>query len=207
MNNEWKTAAQFRAEEAGPEYRARRAAAEKAHQARIEEFAGATRPIVDALRAAGLRVDALDLDSLGPEVARAIPVLLEQLRQDHPRQVKVSMLRALARPEARLIWPELVEMFRSNSIGLPEDDTYIIAAVLEAAADGSVLDDVLRLVVDGSLGLARAPLLYALKRSKNPKAKMMLMELATDPDLAREVKKLRRVSRMQTAAGKGDREK
>jgi hypothetical protein len=89
-----------------------------------------------------------------------------------------------------------VDIFERNTVNLSPSIRYLAALALSGAADDDVLDDVIRLISDTRLGFDRAPLLLALVKSKSSKAKMTLLELRSDPDLGKEVKKMRRIARL-----------
>lgn len=188
--------AQLKAEGKWDEYLARKQAQEDAHQKLLEQRAKEAAPVVLALRDAGVIVESIwDLsDGRRPE-PKAISVLFDQLKLDYPDHVREGILRALATPHARDRWDELVDIFEHNAVSLSPSIRYVAALALSGAADNTVLDDVIRLVVERRLGFDRAPLLLALVRLKSPKAKMTLMELQNDPDLGKEIKKIRRLKR------------
>lgn len=94
-------------------------------------------------------------------------------------------------------WPHLVELYESDTLGLPPQIDYLTAGVLSAAADDTVIDDVIRLASDPNAGFKRVLLLFALKKSRNPRAKMLLNELRSDPVIGKEVKRMRRLERLQ----------
>jgi len=159
----------------------------------------AAEPAVAALHRVGVDVktiaELLDGRALDPA---AVPVLLEHVKNPaYPDQIREQMLRALGSPEARPYWKSIVSMFEKDKASLSPDIRYVAAVALAEIADKSVIDDVMRLVKDRSLGNDRAPLLIALRRSKDPRAKMLLMELRDDPDLGPELKKMRRLSRLK----------
>lgn len=199
---DWITASELMAElNADPEYLARKRANEEAHQKLLAQRKEEAAPVVAALQAAGVDVQSIwDLSDGGKSDPRAIPVLFEQLKkQGYPDHVREGIVRALATPYARERWGELVDIFEHNTANLPPAIRYVAALALSGAADDTALDDVIRLINDKRLGFDRAPLLLALIRSKSPKAKMTLLELRSDPDLGKEIKKMRRLERHQKA--------
>lgn len=171
---------------------------EKAHQKLLEDQRKEAAPVVASLRNKGIAVDSIwDLSEGGKSFAQATPILLEHLKREYPDHVREAILRALATPDARSHWNELVDIFENNTIGLPPSIRYVAALALSGAADDAVLDDVVRLISEKRLGIDRAPLLLVFIRSKSPKAKMMLLELRDDPDLGPEIKKMRRLERQK----------
>jgi len=199
MTGRRKTAAELMAElNSDPEYLARKAEKEEARQKLLAQRAKEAAPVVAALRTAGIEVQSIwDLSDGGKAYPEAIPVLFEQLKYDYPDHVREGILRALATPDARGRWDELVGIFEYNTANLSPEIRYVAALALSGAADETVLDDVIRLAQDKRLGFDRVPLLLALVRSKTPKAKMVLLELRDDPDLGKEIKKMRRLERHQ----------
>ncbi|WP_045760533.1 HEAT repeat domain-containing protein [Xanthomonas albilineans] len=171
-----------------------------AHKKSVEEHARQSAPVVAALKQAGVNVDSIGkLGEDGELNPKAIPVLLEHLAYDYSDWIRQVILRKLATPHARKYWDQLMEIFEKNSLNLAPEIRYVAALALSGAADDTVLDDVIRLLGDKSLGLDRAPLLIALIRSKSPKAKMKLLELRDDPDLSKQIKTFRRLERHQKA--------
>ncbi|AGI08313.1 hypothetical protein QT562_09260 [Xanthomonas citri pv. citri] len=194
--------AQLKAEGKWDDYLAMRAAKEEARQKAVEKYAEQCAPVVAALRQAGVDVNSIgELGKDGKSYPEAVPVLLEHLGYSYSDDVREGILRELATPHARKYWDQLVEIFEKNTLSLAPEIRYVAALALSGAADDTVLDDVIRLLGDKSLGLDRAPLLIALIRSKSPKAKMKLLELRDDPDLGKQIKIFRRLERHQKASG------
>lgn len=195
-----KTVAELMAElNSDPEYLARKKAQDEARDKLRDELARAQEPLVAALGSAGVDVQTVwDLLNQKTLPVAAIPVLLEHVKKrNYPDEIREGMLRALATPRARSHWDELVGFFEHNTLSLPPERRYVAALALHGAADDSVIEDVIRLVSDNTLGPDRAPLLLTLQRSTNPKAKMLLLNLRDDPGLGKEVKRLRRLKRNQ----------
>lgn len=190
-----KTAAELMAElNSDPDYKARMQAQEEARQKLLNDRAREAAPVLKALALSGIEMQSIwDLSDGGKSYPEAIPVLFEQLRLEYPDHVREAILRAT--PYARCRWEELVDIFEHNTANLSPEIRYVAALALSCAVDDTVLDDVIRLVKDKRLGLDRVPLLLALKRSKSPKAKVLLLELRGDPDLGRQIKTVRRLER------------
>lgn len=187
--------AQLKADGKWDEYVAKMKQYEDDHQKLIDKQNLELSPIFIALNSVGVKVNNINDIMAGRVDVKAIPVLLEQLRVDHPVYIKELILRALAVPGARTYWRDFVSIYENNELGLPPETNYCAALILSAAADGSVLDDIIRLIVDKKHGISRMGLLPALVRSKSSKAKMTLLELRGDPDLGNEIKKMRRLDR------------
>lgn len=193
--------AQLKADGKWEEYQATLARKEEERRQFWEDRNRAAMPVVNALRAAGssLQVvsDLLDGRKLDPAI---IPVLLEHAKcTEYPDQIREVLIRALGSPIARPYWNELVELFEQNTAQLPPAIYYVAAVALDGAFGEDKIDDILRLAKDQRLGNARAPLLFTLMRSKDPRAKMLLLELRGDPSIGNEVKRMRRLGRIQDA--------
>jgi len=191
--------AQLKGEGKWGEYQARHAQKEAERKKLWGEWNKAAEPFVKALKSVGIEVDTTDqlLDGRKLDPA-AIPVILEHVKKTtYPDQIREMMLNALGSPVARPYWNEMVEVFEKNTANLSPAIRYVAALALVEMADKTVLDDVMRLVKERSLGRDRVPLLIALHRSKDPKAKMLLKELRDDPDLGPELKKMGRLSRLK----------
>jgi hypothetical protein len=70
-----------------------------------------------------------------------------------------------------------------------------LAAALAATATDDVIDDLIALAKDRSLGSSRLLLLKALRKSKSEVAKRTIEELASDPDLKKEIASWRKKRR------------
>ena len=197
MITQKKTAAELMAElNSDPDHLARVKAQEEARQKLLADRAEEASPVLGVLASAGIEVQSIwELSSGEKTYPTAVPVLLEELKKDYPEHVREAILRALATPDARSRWNELVDIFEKNTVNLPPSIRYLAALVLSGAADDTVLDDVIRLINDKRLGFDRVPLLLALVKSKSSKAKMTLLKLRSDPDLGKEVKKMCRLAR------------
>jgi len=195
-----KTAAELLAElAADKDYVQMRKSADEALAKRVQEMRAAEAPLVAALRAAGVEVDSVwDLVNRADTDAAAIPVLFEHLNRAYPERVREGILRALAVPDSLPRWPVLLDLFKA----LPDQATgglkFAAGCALGAAADESVIDDVIALVRDPRQGYGRLALIDALKASRSAKARMLLNELRTDPVLGQEVKKRRRMARLRS---------
>ena len=187
-----KTAAEFQAElDADPTYVAMRERQDALRrklddEARIEE-----RPLVQDLRAVGVRVDSVwDLVNTRASYATAIPVLLDHLHRDYPPGTREGIARALAVPEASWAWDALLTSFRNEPDGGPRNVKWALACALDGAATDEVLDTVIELVLDRRVGENRLALLTALARSKQARARDTLEKLREDPQLSREIRRL-----------------
>lgn len=198
MTTRKKTAAELMTElNSDPDHLARVKAREEVRQKLLADRAREAAPVLRALASAGVEVRSIwDLSSSEKTYPAAIPVLFEELKKGYPDHVREAILRALATSDARSYWNEMVDIFEHNTVNLSPSLRYLAALALSGAADDAVLDDIIRLISDKRLGFDRAPLLLALVKSKSSKAKMTLLESRSDPDLGKEVKKMRRMARL-----------
>jgi hypothetical protein len=151
----------------------------------LESERRAEAPLVAELSHVGVHVNSVwDLvESDTPSAA--IPVLVEHLQQPYPERVREAMARALATPAARPLWPTLKRMFELDRNQASSGVKWALGLALAVSSDDSVLDQVIDLVRDKSHGVSRAAFIYALARSRNPRATKTLQELKGDPDLSR----------------------
>lgn len=180
------------------EYQAMLARKEEERRLFWEERNRAAQPIVEALRRAGTHVETVaDLFDGRKLDAAIVPTLLEHvMRTEYHDQIREMLLRALASPIARPYWDRLVDIFENNTARLSPDIHYVAALALDGAADESKIDDIMRLARDRRLGAARVGLLVSLNRFKDPRLKMLILELRDDPDLGSEIKRFRRLARL-----------
>lgn len=152
------------------------------------------RPLAEELQAAGFDVgSAWDLfnrkqpwnkqERIKP-YAEALPILLKHLGFNYPPAIREGIARAMAMRESRFAWHDLVRFYRDEESNRAKDG---LAVAIAAAADSSVLDELIALAKDREQGSSRLLLLSALARSTLPKARAALMELGTDPELEQEV--------------------
>lgn len=102
---------------------------------------------------------------------------------------RATIARCLAVHDAIYAWPKLVELYRAE----PCTERYAdgIKSDLAVAVAGTTTEEniptLVELVRDRSNGSSRLHFLRKLRRSKNPLAKQALEDLATDPDLEKEI--------------------
>jgi hypothetical protein len=189
---------------ADPEYQESRRKKDAERSERLERLRQAQAPLVEALNLAGVPVaSAWDLVNTVTPYPHAISVLLVHLRGDYPDRIREGILRALAVPEARIGWDVLLAEFERHP---PTRDVsglrFAAAVALSAAADDSVMPEVLRIAGDPAYGIDRLALLPALRRSSRPEAAALLDALAADPAIGKEVRRLRRIRRLPRRSGK-----
>jgi aminopeptidase N len=187
-----KTASELMAEhEADPEYVAERQRREQERRRKLAELREAEAPLIEDLRRVGIDVDsAWDLVNRSTPYPSALPILVAHLERGYPPRVREGIARALAVRDARFAWGTLVRLYREEEAGT--DAKAGLAVALAAAADGDVLDEVIALARDSRHGQSRVLLLAALRRLR---AQAALQELADDPVMGQEARRLLRGAR------------
>lgn len=182
-----------------PEFVSNRAKAEEERRNRDAEYRRAEAPLVDELRGAGFHVhSAWDMVNTPGSYPKAVPILLGHLSRPYPAAVREGIARALAVPEAKAAgWDVLVQLYRDETEARVRSG---LAAAISAAADDEVIADVIILARDVRYGSSRLLLLNALERSADPRARAALMDLGTDPELAKEIQVILR--RLKRAKGR-----
>jgi hypothetical protein len=149
--------------------------------------------LLEELRRVGVDVESVwDLVNTAEPYPDALPVLLSHLQSDYPAPVKDGIARALAVPETRVHGWKLI-----TNAYVEETDERVkqgLACAVAAAADDSVLSKIIQLAHDPRNGPSRVLLLNALRRSKDPRAFAALTALKSDPELAKEIQHILRVS-------------
>ena len=154
-------------------------------------------PLVEELQAAGFAVESVwDLVNTPGSYPKAVPILLAHLPRPYPGPVREGIARALAVPESKVGWGLLTRLYREEQDERAKDG---LAVAIAASAGDDVIVDLIELARDRRHGPSRLLLLSALERSVDPQSRATLMELATDPDLNKEIKvilrRLRRANR------------
>ena len=175
---------------------------EEARQKQAQVWRQAEIPIVDDLnRTGGVHVASVwDLVNTEGKYPGAVPILLDHLRRAYPERVREGIARALAVPEARKGWPILLEAFREERDNTTLGVKWALALALGAAGTDAELDDVLPLLGDASLGRNRVPLLWILRRSRDPRSRAALQQLVDDEAIGEEAKKT--LAKVEKAASK-----
>lgn len=152
----------------------------------------AQRDLLADLNAAGEPVSEIsELVNTARPYPAAIPVLVAHLDRNYPPIITEMILRSLAVREARGAWPRLKQIFLTE----PAQDIgglkWAAAVALAGAADESVLDEVMDMLLNPELGFDRAAFLPVLKRLKTPQTAELLETLMNDPVIGKEAMKLR----------------
>lgn len=171
---------------------------ERSARIRIEE-----EPILVELREVGWNVESVwDLVNTSTPYPEVIPILCKHLLLSYSDVVKEGIARSLAvpEPEVQKAWPVLVEEYRKAPMGwgikaLGDTREYHLSAksglacALSVAVTDATLPELIALAKDRTQGTSRLLLLSALKkrRNKNTLAAQAIEELASDPDLEKEI--------------------
>ena len=170
---------------------------------RIEE-----EPILAELRGVGWNIESVwDLVNTSAKYAEVISILLKHLLLPYSDSTRDGIARSLAvpEPEVQKAWPILVEEYRKAPMGWgikgPGDTREYklgakdgLACALSAAVTDETLEELIAIAKDRRQGESRVLFLSALKKrlNKNPLAKQAIEELASDPDLEKEIASWRR---------------
>jgi hypothetical protein len=154
-------------------------------------------PVVEALRAAGVEVTSVwDLANTSVPYPKALPVLLEHLPKPYSSIVREGIARALAVLPSRPAWRLLVEEYRNAPASEPGRKRSPVkdglAVALSATVTSATLGELIALAKDPSNGTSRLLLLRGIRRSRLPLAKHAIVDLANDPQLAKEIASWRR---------------
>ena len=143
-------------------------------------------PLLADLAAVGVRVNSVwDLVNTATDYARALPILLQHLRESyHPRN-REGMARALAVRSARGLLGEIVDLYQTE--GNAEVKT-ALACAIAAAADDTFRSELMRLAADRRHGGSRAILLHALAKKPTAETRQLLESLQQDESVAAEAK-------------------
>ena len=191
------TAAELMAElEANPEWVRARDERERKRCEIEEELTRAELPILKDLKKAGAKEleSVWDLVNTKKPYPNLVPVLLAHLDRQYPDKVREGIARALAVPEARVGWSQLIRSFlaepQKDETGNDNQVKWALHLALSGAADASVLDELVKLASDRRHGVHRLFFVDALVRIKDPLAAAALEELEDDPDLADSFKRI-----------------
>lgn len=165
----------------------RERAAQQAEQDRLgRQRLRALAPVTTELRRAGFDVESpWQLYLLAP-YAGAIPILMRHLKDaSYDEEARAAIARALAVPEARGTWRDLVDLYRETD---PAQDQLkqALAAALCVIADRGAADELIRLLFDTDLGPSRILLLGAVTRLRLPAAWDVIAKALADDDLSKE---------------------
>lgn len=142
-----------------------------------------------ALEAEGIDTKDLGIfSSLGPttfDAEKAAPVLVDWLPRMRDLVEKEVIARSLTgtKTASTAAAVAIVEEFR-RAPGEAESEKWAFANALATLADANVADELIELIRDARHGHARQMLCDALKRTKDPRAPDVLIELIDDDDVS-----------------------
>jgi hypothetical protein len=161
--------------------------------------------LLDELRESGLDIHLVaELLTLRTSYSQAIPILLRHLLLPYSEATRETIARALAirnDPEVLKAWPILLaEYIKTPSVpGKSSGAKMGLAVALSAVATDAVIGDVVSAAKERSNGVSRILLLSALKRSKNASAQQALIDLASDPELEKEIAAINKSKKRKTS--------
>lgn len=174
-----------------PEFVARKRERDHIMAERAAQFEAEQKPIVTELRSVRVFINSIsDLINTSQKYECSVPILLKHLQLPYSDTTKETIARALAIREARSAWPLLVaEYIRAPATrdGKRAGAKEGLAVALSATATEETIGELAEIAKERSHGISRILLLSALRKSKDPVAQRALDELATDPDLKREI--------------------
>jgi len=135
-----------------------------------------------------------DLVNTKASYPKLVPILFAHLDRPYPEQVREGIARALAVPESRFLWNELVSRYLAETDTTTTGVKWALHLAVAAAADATVPYTLIRLACDRRHGRNRALFVDALARIDDPRAKAALEELESLADDVRRVTKKRRRS-------------
>jgi len=147
-------------------------------------------PLMEELASVGVFYHSLGemLNSPGP-YRDAIPVLLDHLEKPYSDPTREAIARCLAVPDACYAWVKLKDLYRKERTPLKDTGGRVkdgLAVAVAATTTEENIEELVALARDRSLGDSRVLLLRRLKRSKML-SQCALQELASDPDLKKEI--------------------
>jgi hypothetical protein len=192
----WLTADEFNAKmEADPVYMAKKREHDRKHAEEVARITAEVSLLQAELEAAGFVIRSVaDMYKYEktPQYKLAIPILVRHLQMPYSDKPRSGIAYALACRAAKEAWPVLVAEYKKAPIGVDEDGIHLgakeaLACALDATVTRETLGELIELARDRSHGVSRILLLGSIKRSKSEAAQKAIEELASDPDLAKEI--------------------
>ena len=154
----------------------------------IDDLVKENRQVCNALAKVGIVVDSIyDLVNTSAPYPEAIPVLLEWLPKINNPRIKEGVARALTlRDAGHEVAIALISEFKNYHVDSPQKESVKWAmgnAISVAAADKSLLDEIIALVRDKRHSRARQMLAHGLWRFKDKRAVDTLIEVLDDSDI------------------------
>ena len=160
-----------------------------------KQLARAQAPLLRDLNAAGAHLESVwNLVNTRRKYPTLIPVLLKHLDRKYPGKIREGIARALAVPGAVIGWNQLLRNFVAEPVlderGHANQVKWALHLAIAAAADSSVVGDLVGLAADRRHGEHRSFFIDGLSRINDLRARAALEELKADPDLAEGFKRL-----------------
>jgi hypothetical protein len=176
--------------EADPDWVAKRAAREQEFDRLGDERNRALEPVTVELCAAGFDVESPWDLYLHKPYDRAIPILVRHLKDpSYDETARAAIARALAVPEARGMWLDLVDLYRRTD-RQQDQLKQALAAAIAVTAERSVANELITLLFDADLGSSRVLLLSALTRLRLPNTWPLITAALSDADLDQEAARM-----------------
>ena len=172
-------------------------------QVRLAELNEAAQPFVKAVEACGVEVIFWDLASNKKPYIAALPILIEHLQLDYPKEIRASIARALAIPEAKQYRPKLIELFTQQPL-LDDHIRQQLAVAIGATTDKENVWETMTLLKDSSLGQARSLIIFVMYKVKEPELRQALLDLRdSDPQMVNAVSELAWVKKLDKERKQG----
>ena len=167
----------------------------------------AERPIIQDMHAEGFDVRSVwdFVNDKRPTPARAAEIMLKHLPGSFPDVIKEGIGRSLACTEPHDGWDILLHEYEREIDGSfgAQEKKFGIAMGLAAAADLANGDVIARLARNETHGSSRMPLLWYFERWPHPAGTEIMQELALDPELGKEARRILRKLSKGTTPRKG----
>jgi HEAT repeat protein len=151
-------------------------------------FAAEEEPIISDLRAAGIFVNSVwDIVNSKKGYPEAITLLLQHLQRTYHPKVRASIARALAIPQARPYWNDILKLYLAETHEEPRE---ALALALANSANETHFLILMELLRDKKNGQSRAAFMHRLKKFPDPKIWQLIKQLQDDPEIgigAREI--------------------
>ncbi|WP_402467644.1 hypothetical protein [Isoptericola aurantiacus] len=175
-----------------PEYQ-ERARKRRAHlEARSAEWRRAQKPLLEDLAEVGYPISDVwdDLVPRSESYPEAIPVLVSHLvSRAYPSRVMEGIARALAVPESKPYFSQILDVFKDSHTKDVRDGT---AAALRVLADSNTVPDLIRIIEDPAYGQDRLMFLDAAYKYGGAYGKRLVRSLIKDPELGEEARHILR---------------
>lgn len=176
-----------------PDYQARVRERDAKIEAAIIRAREEQKPILTDLQAIGIKIDSIWSQHLHSKLNReAIDILMKHLKLAYSEGTREGLAVALGTTLSREYWPVLISEYKNCDNELENSNTRnrykdALACTLAKIVSKDTMSEYVDLLRTRSNGSSRILLLSALRRSRDPRARQALEDLADDPDLAKEI--------------------